>query len=80
VALVEVEKVEVAFDLPPDTPSIYAAWRDLVLRHGVIGAKVHDARLVAAMNVHGVHRLLTLQRRQFHPLRDRSRAAGRDAV
>jgi hypothetical protein len=31
VALVEVEKVEAAFDLLPDTPSIYAAWRDLVL-------------------------------------------------
>ena len=59
VALVEVEKVEAAFDLLPDTPSIYGAWRDLVLRHGVIGAKVHDARLVAAMNVHGVRRLLT---------------------
>ena len=65
VALVEVEKVEAAFDLLPDTPSIYAVWRDLVLRHGVIGAKVHDARLVAAMQVHGVHRLLTFNAGDF---------------
>jgi predicted nucleic acid-binding protein len=67
VALVEVEKVEAAFDLLPDTPSIYAVWRDLVLRHGVIGAKVHDARLVAAKQVHGVHRLLTFNAGDFAP-------------
>jgi predicted nucleic acid-binding protein len=35
------------------------------LRHGVVGAKVHDARLVAAMNVHGVRRLLTFNAGDF---------------
>jgi predicted nucleic acid-binding protein len=65
VALAEVEKVEAAFDLLPDAPSIYAAWRDLALRHGVIGAKVHDARLVAAMQVHGVHWLLAFNAGDF---------------
>jgi predicted nucleic acid-binding protein len=63
--LAEVEKIEAAFELLPDTPPLYATWRDLVLRHGVIGAKVHDARLVAVMNVHGVRRLLTFNASDF---------------
>jgi predicted nucleic acid-binding protein len=65
VALAEVEKIEAAFELLPDTPALYAEWRGLVLRHAVIGAKVHDARLVAAMNVHGVRRLLTFNAGDF---------------
>jgi hypothetical protein len=35
------------------------------VRHGVIGAKVHDARLGAAMTVHGVRRLLTFNTGDF---------------
>jgi predicted nucleic acid-binding protein len=65
VAVTEVEKIEAAFELLPDTPALYAEWRGLVLRHGVIGAKVHDARLVAAMKVHGVRRLLTFNAADF---------------
>jgi predicted nucleic acid-binding protein len=65
VALAEVEKIEAAFELLPDTPPLYAAWKELVVRHGVVGVKVHDARLVAAMNVHGVRRLLTFNASDF---------------
>ena len=65
ITLAEVEKIEAAFGLLPDTPALYAAWRELVVRYGVIGAKVHDARLVAAMNVHGVGRLLTFNAGDF---------------
>jgi predicted nucleic acid-binding protein len=65
VALAEVEKIEEALELLPDTPALYAEWKGLVVRHGVIGAKVHDARLVAAMNVHGVRRLLTFNAGDF---------------
>jgi len=63
--LAEVEKIEAAFELLPDTPALYGAWRELVLRHGIIGVKVHDARLVAAMSVHGVRRLLTFDVSDF---------------
>ena len=63
--LAEVEKIEGAFELLPDTPPIYAEWKSLVVRHGVVGVKVHDARLVAAMNVHGVRRLLTFNAGDF---------------
>ena len=65
VTLAEVEKIEAAFELLPDTPALYAEWKSLVIRHGVIGVKVHDARLVAAINVHGVHRLLTFNAGDF---------------
>ncbi len=61
----EVEKIEMSFELLPDTPQLYAEWKALVVRHGVIGVKVHDARLVAAMNVHGVRRLLTFNAGDF---------------
>lgn len=64
VALAKVEKIEEALELLPDTPAIYAEWKALVLRHGVIGVKVHDARLVAA-NVHGIGRLLTFSPGDF---------------
>ena len=47
----------------PETPEIFPAWRKLVLHHRVLGLKVHDARIVAAMSVHQVPRipLLTLK-------------------
>jgi predicted nucleic acid-binding protein len=65
VALSEVEKIEQAMQLLPDTAAIYGEWKRLVLQHGVIGVKVHDARLVAAMNIHGVRRLLTFDAGDF---------------
>jgi predicted nucleic acid-binding protein len=58
-AAVEVGKIEQVLMLLPDVAAIYGEWKRLVVRHGVLGSKVHDARLVAAMNVHGVRRILT---------------------
>jgi len=55
-ALGEVEKIERLLAILPDSPAIYAEWCRLVVKHDVLGVKVHDARLVAAMNVHGVKR------------------------
>jgi hypothetical protein len=34
-------------------------WRRILIDHAVSGTQVHDARLVAAMTVHGVKRILT---------------------
>jgi predicted nucleic acid-binding protein len=48
-----------------DTPAIHIAWRRLVIEHRVSGVQVHDARLVAAMHVHGVNRILTFNTRDF---------------
>lgn len=49
----------------PETPDLFARWRELVVEHDVSGKKVHDARLVAAMNVHGVRRILTFNTKDF---------------
>ncbi|HXB75035.1 MAG TPA: type II toxin-antitoxin system VapC family toxin [Candidatus Acidoferrales bacterium] len=55
----EVEKIERLLALLPDSPAVYGEWKRLVIKHCVLGVKVHDAKLVAAMNVHGVRRILT---------------------
>jgi predicted nucleic acid-binding protein len=54
----EVEKIERILTLLRDSPATYSEWKRLVIKHSVLGAKVHDTRLVAAMNVHGVGRII----------------------
>ena len=49
----------------PETPEIFPAWRKLVLRHRVLGIKVHDARIVAAMSIHQVSKILTFDLDDF---------------
>ena len=48
-----------------DLDAVYMEWRNLVTSHGVSGKKSHDARLVAAMKVHGVSHLLTFNTDDF---------------
>jgi predicted nucleic acid-binding protein len=55
----ELEKIERLLAVLPDSPAVYGEWRRLVVKHGVLGSKVHDAKLVATMHVHGVRRILT---------------------
>lgn len=64
-ALGEVRKIETVLSLLPDSPAVYEEWKRLVATYSVIGAKVHDARLVAIMNVHGVRRILTFNTGDF---------------
>jgi predicted nucleic acid-binding protein len=61
----EVRSIERAMVFLPDGPRVYAVWRNLVATRSVSGKQVHDARLVAAMMVHGVTRLLTLNTADF---------------
>jgi predicted nucleic acid-binding protein len=65
VALAEVEKIERLLTFLPDAPAMYGEWKRLVVQHSVLGSKVHDARLVAAMNIHGVQRILTFDTSDF---------------
>lgn len=58
--------IEEEFVLLPDSPAIHSEWRKLVLEHQVKGVKVYDTRLVAAMRVYGVRRLLTLNPTDFY--------------
>ena len=45
--------------LLPDTDAVFESWERLVDKYQVIGKKVYDARLVAAMLAHAVTHLLT---------------------
>ena len=57
--------LEHQFTLLPDNEHIHTQWRRLVVEYSVSGTKVHDARLVAAMMVHDVTHLLTLNTTDF---------------
>jgi predicted nucleic acid-binding protein len=53
------------FTLVPDTPAILPAWESIIDLYGVSGVAAHDARLVAAMQVHGLTHLLTFNLTDF---------------
>jgi predicted nucleic acid-binding protein len=51
--------------LLPDTLAVHHEWRKLLVTNHVSGVQVHDARLVAAMRVHAVSRILTFNEKDF---------------
>jgi predicted nucleic acid-binding protein len=57
--------IEDRLRLLSDTPAVHTEWRRLLLDYRVSGVQVHDARLVAAMRVHGVRRILTFNAKDF---------------
>jgi predicted nucleic acid-binding protein len=61
----EVEKIEKLLRLILDDPAIYDAWKQLVIAHSINGKQVYDARIAAAMTVHGVTHLLTYNTDDF---------------
>ena len=64
-AEVELKRIESIFPLLPDVPDLYGEWRKLVVTYRVLGVQVHDARLVAAMQVHGISHILTFNVQDF---------------
>ena len=58
-------RIESLFVLLPESPHIFRRWRDLVVRYEIRGAKVHDARIVAAMMEHQVNAILTFNESDF---------------
>ncbi len=73
-AAAELIRLKSMFTLLPDTPAIYPVWESLVIRCQVSGKPAHDARLVAAMQVHGLTSILTFDKTGF------SRYAGIEVV
>jgi len=57
--------IESRLRLLPDNLAVHQEWRRLLLDYKVFGVQVHDARLVAAMRVHGVRRILTFNTTDF---------------
>src|SRR6185312_918410 len=51
--------------LLPDSLPVHEEWRRLLIDRGVSGVQVHDTRLVAAMRVHGLDRILTFNTKDF---------------
>jgi len=64
-ALIRAEQIETKFRLLPDNLAVHKEWRRLLVDYRVCGVQVHDARLVAAMLVHGVKRILTFNTKDF---------------
>lgn len=60
-----VRLIERVFTLLDETPAVYPEWRRLVVGNSVVGVQVHDARIVAVMNVHGITHILTLNGADF---------------
>ena len=58
-AQAELARIKSLFRLLPETPGLFSEWERVVVQHGVSGKNTHDARLVAAMNIHGLTQLLT---------------------
>lgn len=58
-------RFEQAFSRLPEREEVYSRWRDLVVRFGVSGVKVHDARLVAVMLANDIVRILTFNAADF---------------
>ena len=61
----EVARLEALLNLVLDVPQIYHEWKTLVVKHSVLGVNVHDARLVAAMNIHGFSHIMTFNDKDF---------------
>ena len=51
--------------LLPDSAATHQEWRRLIVAHSVQGVVIHDARLVAAMNIHNVTHILTFNKADF---------------
>ncbi len=61
----EIARLKSMFVLLPETAAIYTVWEKLVLRNSVSGKPAHDARIVAAMQVHGLTSILTFDTSGF---------------
>jgi predicted nucleic acid-binding protein len=70
----QVRAIESGMSFLPDSEAVYREWRRIVVQYGVLGVQVHDARLAAAMRVHRVSHILTLNVADF------SRFSGLTAV
>ncbi len=64
-ATTKIADFEMLLTLQPDRPEIYAEWKRLVTQHAVMGKPAHDARIAAAMKVHGITHLLTFNGGDF---------------
>lgn len=65
VVAAELTRLRSLFPLLSDTAAVFTEWERLVTTHQISGRNAHDARLVAAMAVHGLTHLLTFNTKDF---------------
>jgi predicted nucleic acid-binding protein len=61
----EVTELQARFPLLADSPDIFIRWLELVKQLPIHGKRVHDARLVAVLQAHGVEHLITFNASDF---------------
>ena len=49
----------------PETPDIFLEWENLVITYRITGKPTHDARIVAAMKIHGLKNIITFNTSDF---------------
>lgn len=77
---IELAKIKVQFGIHDDIPAIRPVWEQLVVKYQVIGKNAHDARLVAAMIVHGITRILTFNTTDFQRYQEITAISPADVV
>ena len=65
-----IDRVERLFPLLPDQPTLLSEWKSVVVTHKCQGKTAHDARLVAAMRIHGLTGILTFNVADFRRYAD----------
>ena len=61
----EVTELQSRFPMLPDSPEIFLRWLELVRQLPVHGKRVHDARLAAVLEAHGIEHLITFNTADF---------------
>ena len=61
----ELDKIKALFAVLDDNALILPEWEQIVIQYQVHGKQAHDARIVAAMNVHSIKNLLTFNTDDF---------------
>ena len=61
----ELENLQKLFKVLPENAQIFDEWKTFVAKYKVSGKVTHDARIVAAMTVHKIENILTLNPNDF---------------
>jgi hypothetical protein len=64
-AMTELAVLKGLFLMLPEPAGVFYEWERLVTTYRVSGKNVHDARIVALMNLHGLTRILTFNVADF---------------
>jgi predicted nucleic acid-binding protein len=64
-AVAELASLKALFQWLDESAAVFGVWEQLVSSTPVVGKNAHDARLVAAMMVHGLTHLLTFNAQDF---------------